>query len=412
MTTTSDLKLVSKIKVGTSAEYAVVSIRSSSKMVAAANQTRHSYQELRWDLECLAEIGSPTSITGLNETLKAELAKIGELVTLTEVGASRTLPAQGVGGSLTGFPTVEIVDIPAKSFAQYQAFTLTAMTRIPIVDGDGIVEHTTENETTTLSDGKVETSVRGEVRLADDQDAAAWVNTTLIGPARVTATAAGNALQSRVTVTDDSSHAKYSYSTKPGVSGEAGIIQASVEDRTVKDISGRRVRTVSGSATGVNAATFATAQRVAPAANLKIIREDGPSLPNVPDGRVSFNYQYVAGITVAVFPGIFVTRFKETIAQSGGGLQINASSYFGTDPTLRTGLKAPVVYNQRSEIEFIGDFDDHGIDPLLSTDNLIGEPRETRTASGSLKTVTKDYTYLFPTAIDPFPTPRSVDGLA
>lgn len=411
MTITGDLKLVSKVKVGTSTEYAVTTVSTSSRVIGAANQTRESYEEIRWDLECLADASSPIDITAFNETLRSELVKIGQAVTLTELGTSRILPAQGIGGSLTGYPRVEISDIPDKSYGQYQAFNLTAITQVPIVDLDGIVEHTTETETVTNTDGTIETSVRGEIRLGDGVDASAWVNTNILAPTRAAADIAGNAVQSRVTVTDDVSHAKYSYSVKPSATGTPGVTDASVEDRTVKDVTGRRIRTISGFATGPNATVYATTQRVAEAANLKLLREDGPSLPSIPDGRVNFNYQYVAGVVSGAFPGIFITRFKETIRQVGGGNQINTSSFFTQDPALRLGIKLPVQYTQTSEIEFIGSFPSHGLSPLLAEDNISGLPRERRSGDGSLKTVSIEWNYIFDAPIDPFPTPTIINGL-
>jgi hypothetical protein len=413
MTITSDLQTVSKIKVGTSATYAVVAIRTTTSIIQPVNQTRASYQELRWDLECLAEIAAPTSIAALNETLAAELAKVGQAVTLTEHSTDRIMPAQGLGGSLTGYPQTAITDIPDKSFAQFQAFTLTAITRIPIADGSGIIEHTTETETITNRDGTIETSVRGEIRLEDGTDASAWVTTNILAPVRAGADAAGNGVVSRISVTDDTAHAKYSYGIKAGAVGSAGVTEASVEDRTVKEISGRRVRTISGYAKGTGASTFATSQRIAESGNLKLLREDGPSTPSIPDGRVNFNYQYVAGITDAGFPGIFITAFTETISKSGGGQSIDTASYFAGNPSLRRGVSLPYVYTQSTVIEFIGgSFDSHGLGPLLATDNMTGEPRERRSASGSLKTVAMDWTYVFDSPLDPKPNPRVINGLA
>ncbi|PCI10423.1 hypothetical protein COB72_03480 [bacterium] len=411
MTTTDDLKLVASIQVGPSATYAVVSVRASSSMTSPSNQTRSSYEEIRWDLECLAEIASPTSITQLNQTIKSDLAKIGQVVTLTELGTARVMPAQGVGGSLHGYPRVELTDIPDKSFGQFQAFNLTAITRVPIADGSGIVEHTTETETITNTDGTIETSVRGEIRLANGDDASAWINTNIFTPVRSAADAAGNGVITRVSITDDTSMAKYAYTVKPGVSGSPGVTQANVDDRTVADVTGRRVRTISGSATGTGASTFATAQRVAEDSNLKLLREDGPSLPSIPDGRVNFSYQYVAGVTNAAFPGIFITRFNETIDEAGGGAQINTASFFSQGPTLRTGVIAPTVYTQRTEIEFIGPFANHGLTPQLATDNISGRPRQSRKAQGELKTVVMSWAYIFPAPLASYPNPRTINGL-
>lgn len=406
------LKPISKLTVGGSEEYPVTAIRVSTKRVGPATQTSASYEEIKWDLECLAEINNPTSITQLNETLRNDLVKIGDVVVLTELGTSRSLPASGAGGSMVGYPIVEISDIPNKSFAQYQAFNLSAITRIPFVDVDGIIEHTTETETSITANGDIETSVRGTIRMEQGNAADAWVTTNILTVARASADAAGNTFTQRIKVTDDTSVADYSYTIKPGSVATAGVYEASVDDRTVSDLSGRRVRTISGYATGPNASVFATSQRAGEQANLKIIREDGPSLPSVPDGRVNFSYQYVAGVTDGQFPNVFITRFQESLDQSGGGNEINSSAFLTEDPSVRLGRKLPVSYAQSTEIEFIGSFSAVNLTPLLESDNIVGKPRIRKRSDGKLKTISMSWVYLFPDVIDAVPDPRTVIGLA
>lgn len=411
MTITTDLKAISKVKVGTSADYAVVRISINTKRVGPETQTRESYEEIKWDLECLAEITLPTSITALNETLRSELAKIGLAVTLTELGTSRNLPASGAGGSMIGYPRTEITDIPDRSFAQFQAFSFSAISRIPFVDGEGIIEHTTQTDTSTSSTGIVETSVSGKLRMEQGNDATTYINTNIIGPARTAAETLGKGLLSRISVTDDTTAASYSYTVKSSETGVDGVTEANVEDRTTKDITGRRVRTISGYAKGANASTFATSQRVAEAANLKLLREDGPSLPSVPDGRVNFSYQYVAGVIDAAYPFVFTTRFTEQLNGGGGGSEILPSIWFGANPALRLGRKLPFTYTQSTEIEFIGDFANVTLNPVLAADNIIGTPRISKRSDGKLNTLRYEWTYIYSTTVA-LPDPRTVIGVS
>jgi len=412
VTLTSLLIPVSKVKVGTSDEYPVTKVRTSSKLVGLDDTNTDSYEEITWELECLAEVSVPTSITALNEQLRDQLAKRGLAVTLTELGSARVLPATGTGGSMIGYPRVEISDIPERSFAQYQVFTMRAMTQLPIVDGDGIWQHTRSTETTTSIDGTTITSVSGAVRMAQGNDAAAWVQTNIIGPVRTTAGTNGDAVVSKVKIGNDPAQCEYSYTITPSTTGSVDVTEASVEDRTARDTAGRTVRTVSGYATGGNASTFATGQLLTETANLKLIRKDGPSLPAIPNGRVSFSYQYVSGVTHVDFPGVFITRLDESISQSGGGRELIASAYLQNDPTLRLNRKMPVALNESLTIEFLGSFASINPSRLLDADFQNGQPRITKRSQGIFNTYTRSIDYIYATEPDPLPNPRTMDGLA
>lgn len=412
MTLTSLLIPVTKVTVGGSDEYPVTKVRTTHAMVGLDDTNTDSYEEITWELECLAEVAVPTSITALNEQLRGELAKRGLAVTLTELGSARVLPATGAGGSMIGYPRVEIADIPERSFAQYQVFTLRAVTQLPIVDGDGIWQHDRSTETTTNIDGTTVTSVSGSVRMAQGNDAAAWVQTNIIGPARTTAGGNGDAVVSKIKIGNDPAQCEYSYTVTPSTTGSADVTEASVEDRTTRDTAGRTTRTVSGYATGGNASSFATGQLLAETTNLKLIRKDGPSLPAIPNGRVSFSYQYVSGVVHADFPGVFITRLDESVGQSGGGRELIVSAYLQNDPTLRLNRKMPVALNESLTIEFLGSF--ASIDPsrLLDEEFQNGDPRISKRSQGIFNTYSRSIDYIYATAPDPLPNPRTMDGLS
>lgn len=411
MTRTALLTPISKIKVGSSDEYPVTKVTTTHRMVGLDDTNTDSYEEITWQLECGAEVSAPTSITALNETLRSALAKRGELVTLTELGTARTLPASGAGGSMIGYPRVEITGIPEGSFGEHQMFTMRATTRIPIVDGNDIWEHSQTTETTTNIDGTQVTTVTGTLRMDQGNTASSYVQTNIIGPARTAAGLSGDGVVSKIKTGNDAAQCEYSYTITPSTTSTADVTQASVEDRTAKDATGRWVRTISGYAMGAGASTFASAQQVAESSNLKLIRTEGPSSPAVPDGRVNFNYQYASGVTHTDFPGIFITRMDETVDQSGGGREILASSYLQGDPELRLGTQLPVAVTESISIEFIGSFT--GINPpvLLDEDNMVGTPRISKKSSGVFNTWSRSINYLYDTEPDPLPDPRSIDGI-
>jgi hypothetical protein len=412
MTLTSDLIPYSKVKVGTSAEYPVTQIRGTSKVIGLEDTDTNSYEEITWELECLAEIAEPTSITQLNQTLRSELAKRGLAVILTERGTARQLPASGAGGSMVSYPRVEIVDIPEKSRAQYQCFNLRATTRIPLADGNGIYEQSTTTEITTNTDGTAVTSVSGSLKMDQGNDAADYVQTNIITPARNAASTSGDGVVSRIKTGNNTAECEYSYTVSPSTTGQQDVTEASVEDRTVKDSSGRWIRTISGYAEGGNATAFANSQLVAQTTNLKLLSKDGPSTPSLPSGRVSFNYQYVSGVTHVDFPNIFITRLDESISQGGGGRDLIASSYLQSDPALHLGLKLPYNLTESLSIEFIGSFADVDPSTHLDSEFQVGGARISKASRGLFNTYSRTINYLYATEPDPLPDPRQLGELS
>ena len=411
MSYTSILNQFSKIKVGTSDEYPVTRIRTAHKIEGIDDSNEASYEEITWDLDCGAEISQPTHITQLNENLRSQLAKRGDAVILTELGAARTLPASGADGSMIGYPRVEITGVPEGSFGQYQMFTMKATTRIPIKDAEGIWEHTQSTETTTGIDGNVTTNVAGSLRMDQGHAASTYVQNNIIDPIRSAANTAGYGVVSKIKVGNDPAQVEYNYTISPSATGQAGVADASVEDRTAKDETGRWIRTISGYSTGANATSFATSQRVSESNNLKLLRDE-VSNPAIPDGRVSFNYQYVSGVAHAAFPGLFITRLEESIDQSGGGREILASAYLQNDPALRLGVKQPIICSESISIEFIGSFENIDPSQLLDADNQHGNPRISKSSSGILNKWRRSITYIYDTAPDPLPDPRTLDGIS
>jgi hypothetical protein len=190
------------------------------------------------------------------------------------------------------------------------------------------------------------------------------------------------------------------------------VTEASVEDRTVKDSSGRWIRTISGYAEGGNATAFANSQLVAQTTNLKLLSKDGPSTPSLPSGRVSFNYQYVSGVTHVDFPNIFITRLDESISQGGGGRDLIASSYLQSDPALHLGLKLPYNLTESLSIEFIGSFADVDPSTHLDSEFQVGGARISKASRGLFNTYSRTINYLYATEPDPLPDPRQLGELS
>lgn len=413
----ANLNAISKLTVGDSAEYGVTMAKVMSRKVTPDGQTREAYEEITWDIEALETITDETDIVTLKNLLASKLARVGQTVTLHEWDKNRTLDAAGVNGTLPGYPIVEIVDIPQRSYGAKQAFTLKATTRVGIADENDIVEHTTSTETITNNDGTTQTSVRGSVRLDTGINAPAWIETNVLAAVRTQAALDGNTVVTRVTNDDDSAAADYTYTVAPQGNngpGTSGVTEGRVEDRINKDISGKRSRVISGYAIGPNAATFAAAQRVPPSSTLILIREDEPSTPSVPDGRVSFRYEYVFGYTSVAFPSITILRLNESVDDLGGGRPVLPGEYLDGDPVLRLGISRAYRYRQSIEIEFIGTFANAiaSMTPLFAADNISGTPTVSKRARGNIKTVRISWEFVYSTPVVSLPDPRTVDGVS
>lgn len=417
----TNLNAISKITVGGSAEYGVVSSRATTRISSPEGQTRESYRETVWDIECLTTINDPTTISALKATLASELARIGQTVTLHEFSQTRVLAAAGVGGTLPGYPITEVGEIVPRSFGVAQAFTLKVTTRVGIADGSNIVEHTSSTETTVNTDGTSSTTVRGSLRMAPGQNAVAYINTNIFDPARTQADIDGDVVISRVGNREDAdaAAADYTYTVSPqGTNGPdaSGVTRGSVEDKITKDKSGRRTRVISGYAVGPNATTYAGSQKVNPTSTLILLREEGPTTPSIPDGRVAFRYEYAFGYASASYPDITILRLDGTVVDAGsGGRGVIAAQYHDGDPVLRLGLKREYRYSESIQLEFIGEFADamESIDHQFDADNLDGQPSIRMGASGLIKTISVGWNFVY---AQPYtgtlPTPQTIDGVA
>lgn len=406
------LPLISQIKIGTSAVYPARSLRESYRKVGPADQARESYEEVTWELECLTRASSPTDIRTLNQTLRADLNRRGVDVVLTEHGVTTTLSA---AASLPGYPQAEHVSTPEISYGGWQSFTLRVTDRRPIADGSNVVEHTYQIRSSTNAAGGVETRHSGEVRLANGQDALAWVTTNVLGPAASAAAAMGLAFVRSTESNADGAWCRYEYTSSPVTSsgGITDLLEASRDDRTTQDTAGRGRRVISGYAKGAGASAWANAQALAvlPAGTV-LVAQEGPTPASVPDGRISFRYEYAVGKIKSGFPGIYILDLQERIVPVSGGRAIEVSEYMGAAPVLRRGVEQAYVYRQESSIRFIGGtLADHGLTALFDTANQSGPDLVSTALEGPIRVVSITREFVFDEAVDPIPTPRTLEVL-
>lgn len=407
-----DLLTISKITIGASAEYPVLSVQRSHTRTGPADQARVSYEEITWTLRCLAKATTPTTIGAFNAQMASTLATRGQTVVLTEMGQSTSLIA---AGSLPGFPQTQWTGTPEVSYGGWQSFDLVVTDRRPVVDEDNIAEHTYTIETGTQPKGGTRTRRVGSVRTGNGDNAAAWVAANIFAPAQSAANAGGLALTKRTTVNADAAWCQYEYEMAPltGSGGIAGLLEAQSEDRTSIDTEGVTRRVVSGYAAGTGAAAWVAGRRLAQTANLALVREE-TSPAAIPSERLSFRFEYVSGAALAAFPGIFVLEISERVSgPMGGGLGIEAAEFLGQTPVLRRGTHRAYAYRQSSTIRFLGGTHaDHGLTALFNPDNLSGEPMVDYDSQGRVRVVTIDRAFVFDTPVDPLPVPRTLDNLA
>jgi hypothetical protein len=363
----------STIQVGASAAYPVLSVQEDYRRVGPEDQARESYEEVTWALRCLTKIEEPTDIRTLIETLRTTLARRGVNVVLTERGTATTLTA---ANSLPGFPMVEHTATPEISYGGWQSFDLRVTDRRPLPDGSNIVEHTYTIRTTTTALGGIETRRSGRVRLANGQNAAAWVSTNVFADVATAAAAAGLAFVRSTEVNADAAVCVYEYTTSPitDSGGIANLTAASRDDRTSQEAQGNGLRVISGYAAGSGALAWANDQKLDPIPlGTVLVKQEGPTPASVPDGRRNFRYEYAVGTTLAGFSGIYILSLEEEITGPFGGRAINPSEYLSSAPRLRRGEERAYVYRQSSTIRFLGGtLASHGLTPLFSVDNQSG----------------------------------------
>lgn len=417
MTLLADLNAIGNVTVGASPAYPVVSARCTTRRVGADGQNVEAYREEEWELTCHAFAATPGDIGTVEETIRTDLVRRGQVVTFTDKGVARTMPAGGaVGGSLVGYPIVQLADDPTKSFGTIVTFTIRATTRIPNAAVD-LVEHDYERTEATDEDGLVSITQRGSVRTKNGVAARAHAQTAFVTPEETAAGVAGQDFLVRWTETADTTLVRYEFTRRDqdDNGGTPGVTEAQVTDRTVKQLDGRRVRTVSGYAIGASADTFADAQKPATDPSNILVREERTPA-TVPDGRVNFSYEVLTGVTDLQFPGLVIFRFNETIEEVSGGKGVLAQSYFLSTPSLRRGRQQPHVYRQVTEVEFIGawpiSWTGTGVEPQMATDNLLTDPRYfKRGGSNGLRQVRLVAEFIFQSA-QSVPNPREIEGLA
>ena len=402
MTITSTLNAIGNVVVdvtpNASAAYPVISIRRTTKVTGAPGVNAESYREESWEMRCLAFAAASTAITALNETLRTELAKRGARVTLDEWGTSRTLPEGGIaGGSLPGFPEIELIDSETESFGPMQAFTLRATTRIPIVAVDNLVEHDYTRDESTDADGKVSIKQSGTVRVANGQDARTYAQTNFVDPEAAAAASNNQAFTIKWTIGQDSATVQYDLGRAPRDSTLPGnVVEASVTDRTNTTAEGRIVRTISGWAKGSGAQAYVDGLKVAPTST-NILRREDSTPATVPDERINFTYEYLQGAVDANWPNLVIVSFEQSIDLQPGGSQVQAATYFDADPVLRATDRRPWVYVERTSMEFVGSWTAWDVNTTMDPNFLVNVGAAQFSARGGIKRGVLTRTYMFPT---------------
>jgi hypothetical protein len=414
MTLTSDLIAISSVSVGGGTAYPVIRSRVTTRYEGPEGQSSAAYRVETWELTCHAFAGGATGIAALSESIRDDLCKRGEAVTLTQWAGTRSLPAAGgSSGSQAGYPIVELADEPDRCFGNVLTFGLRCETRIP-QPATGVVEHSWERTEETDEDGKISITQRGTYRVANNGDAQDEAQNDIIDLAAAAAAAANMTFRVRWTLGPDAAVAGYEYTmADKEFSGVVGVDEAQLTDRTAKNNEGRIVRTISGYAAGLGAeAWIATQAPVLDATMILVRRETSPA--TIPDGRINFVWEVLTGVVDPQFPGIVIFGFEETLEEQESVAVLTAASYLAHDPVLRYAERRPHVYVQRTRVDFIGDWaaGSAAITGLYDDSRLIDVPRRVlRAGPHGIKTYeyTASYMYVDPPAI--LPDPREVPAL-
>lgn len=414
MTLSGNLIAISSVSVAGGTAYPVVRSRVTTRYEGPEGQDTVAYRVERWELTCHAFAADAGSVGAMSETIRDDLCGRGQVVTLTEWAGSRELPAAGANGSLAGYPMVELADVPDDCFGQVLTFTLVCETRIPQPGTGGLVEHTWERTEETDPEGDLSITQRGTYRVANGGSARDDAQTEIITPAETAADDADQTFRIRWTMGPDSSVVTYEYTAQDKGYAEAdGVVEAQLTDRTIINNEGRVVRTVSGYAVGDSAQSWIDTQAPIPdATNILVRKESSPA--SIPEGRVTFSFELLTGVTDVQFPGITIFGFAESIDEAEQVEQIVADTYLGSDPQLRYGEKQASSYIQRTRVSFIGTWAAGiaAVTGLFDDENLLTVPRVRRDAGAyGIKTI--DYTaiYVYPTPVSPKPDPREIGAI-
>lgn len=361
-------------------------------------------------IDSVTEASSETT-NAVNERLQTQLARRGARVRVNEMnGTARVFGAGSAsGGALAGYPRVTVEMIPDNSVPPFQFFRVSVEALIPIAAN--LPAHTFTRDEETDETGQLTIRQRGSVRVANGESPKIWLVANVIAPAIADANSQGRKVRHVIKLLADPTLAEYEYTNlPPGLvpPGDPNIDEAEVRDVTVEERAGRRVRTVSGFATGVGATAFATNQN--PASPSVLLLRKSVSEPSVPQGRVDFTYEALDGYTSGAFPGVVIFDFAQDITEAGGGRDAITTIYADAEPEIELGGVTPQVVRESTSIVFRGAFEDVEIAPRLNADNIVGRPGVSMSSRAGVKTLRVDRAYLFKTPVE-LPTPLEVSAL-
>lgn len=388
------LKAIGKVQVGASAEYAVVQ--------ATESRTLDSDGVLKetWRLRCFLMAASASALPAAITSMKAELSKRGESVTLTELGgAARTLPAESVplSGSARGYPRVTVETDPAGSVGAAQYFTLIAETLIPV--HDDLPLHTWSRTESRDSGNLITTTQRGDVRVANGFVASQWISTNVIEPTRQSAVGLGLTFEHEVETSDDETVGSYRWTTRPPSPTQfqgSGVSAGQISDVEQAERGGRRARRVTGYFEGPSALQLALAQRP-PAGTNRLVRAQ-VSKPRQPDGRVDFSYEAERGVeSPPGFPQLTVFAWRGSIERIAGGRRLIAAAFASGAPLLWRGPQEPYQYVESMELEYIGarQSAQDALAPLMDAEALVTTDSFRHAVAGDRFTVSIRRAYIF-----------------
>lgn len=403
---------------GVSAQYPVVSVVESERLEGTDLRTMASQRVTTWRLRCLSCAATTAGLATHKAAVIDDLSRRGDKVTLSEYGASRSLPAAGVtaAASIPGYPRVT-VDFPddAMAVGPWLPFDVTVETRRPAFTGTA--DHVYTVESSVDGSGRITTTQRGSVRTTTTIGSAlSWVEDNVFADPREQAEIDGLEFTTRTTVGSDPAACEYEWRSGPPASGQAaggnpvGIFRAEVTDRSARSIeAGRIERTVSGYAEGSAAASYAQSKR--PTGSTFLLTDAEVSTPRYPDGRVEFTYKGLDGLTI---PGtaLVVYAFSEQWAETAGGRPIGSATYLSGVPVLYLGAAESTVLQHTVSVEFNGDpaAMEAYLAPILDAAHLSyqsGRPR--RGKAKGRRTLDLTRVYVFDGPVD-LPTPDPLEA--
>lgn len=418
MTITADLIAVRSLAVGNpGTAYPCTRFDRTIRVVGPEQTGGFAYRHETWQARCHAAAANVAAVAPLWETIRGHFVSRGQRVTLATWTITLILPEDGAPvdteeRSIAGYPTVAITPLDELSYGTWLSFDVQAETMVAVVAEDDLVEHDYTVEEEEDEDGLVTLTQRGRLRVVNGGSARDYLDDNIVDAARTAASGAGQGFRVRYTQGLDAALVEYQFVAAPFSGGGSGVTSATSVDRTQRSNDGTIRRTVRGNAKGPGAASYAASQEPAPLDNEIFTRKD-VSDPSVPDGRVDFTYELAVGVEDAGFPGIYIFRIQESIAEVAGGRDLVAAQYFSGAPILRNGLEREYIYVQTTTVEFLGADADHGIVPLLDEELIVGRPRLSRPVSPlGVNAVSITYTYASDAPVDPLPSVTKVDPFA